>query len=97
MPQAIPKTDDAAAGKNGHRHRSLDFSGQHDLEWSKIEMEIHCIALRTKAVEMIGRNCHDDVHGEKLGDVFEMLTSHIFGDIERLKELLGLRDKEARS
>jgi hypothetical protein len=95
MPQAIPKpTDDAAAGSNGHRHRSLDFHGQRELDWSKIEMEIHCITLRAKAVEMIGRTAQDAVHGEDLTDVFEMLTSHIFGDLERLKELLGIGREE---
>jgi hypothetical protein len=97
MPNTIPKpAQEAASGSNGQRACSRDFHGQRALDWSAIEMEIHCIALRAKAVEMIGRNCQDDVHGEKLGDVFEMLTSHIFGDIERLKELLGL-GREARS
>jgi hypothetical protein len=91
MPQSIPKpTDDAAAGSNGHKHPSLDFHGQRELDWTKIEMEIHCIFLRARAMEMIRRTAQDAVHGEDLTDVFGMLTEHLYGDIERLKELLGI-------
>jgi hypothetical protein len=94
---SVPNPAKEAAASNGHRSPSLDFHGQRELDWSKIEFEIHCITLRAKAVEMIGRTAQDAVHGEDLTDVFEMLTSHLYGDLERLKELLGLRDKEARS
>jgi hypothetical protein len=37
----------------------------------------------------------DDTYGEKLGNVPDMIASDIQGDIERLKELLGL-GKEVR-
>jgi hypothetical protein len=94
MAQAFDQLSPSDAGSNGSS--PLDFRGQRKLDWDKIEMEIHSISLRATAVEMIGRNAQDNVHGEKLSDVFEMLTSHIYGDIERLKELLGL-GREVRS
>jgi hypothetical protein len=70
--------------------KSFDFGGQHELDWDRIEMEIHSIARRAKAVEMVGRTAQDNIHGEKLGEVFDFLASDISGDIERLKELLGI-------
>jgi hypothetical protein len=76
--------------------KSFDFRGQHELDWDRIEMEIHSIAGRAKAVEMVGRTAQDNIHGEKLGEVFDFLASDISGDIERLKELLGI-DREVRS
>jgi hypothetical protein len=77
------------------RPTSLDFRGQHTLAWDKIEMKIHSIAQRVMAVEVIGRGATENVHGESLADVFGFLAEDISGDIERLKELLGL-GREAR-
>jgi hypothetical protein len=91
MPEATPKPiEEPAAGTNGHRLPSLDFRGQHELDWSKIEGEIHALSARAMAVEMIGRTAQDDIHGERLGHVFDALAEDISGGIERLKELLGL-------
>jgi hypothetical protein len=84
MPQAIPKLEPIADACR------CSFDRKHELRWDEIEMEIHCISARVMAVEMIGRGAQEDVHGQKLGHVFDMLTSHLYGDVERLKELLGL-------
>jgi hypothetical protein len=94
MPDSIPsnaKPEEAATvASNGHRPPSLDFRRQGELDWSKIESEIHSIAMRAMAVEMVGRTAQDAIHGESLCDVFGFLSDDIAGDIARLKELLGL-------
>jgi|KBSSwiStaDraftv2_1062776.scaffolds.fasta_scaffold60724_5 hypothetical protein len=97
MTQDLPQPiEEPAAGTNGHRLPSLDFRGQHELDWSKIEGEIHALSARAMAVEMIGRTAQDDIHGERLGHVFDALAEDISGAIERLKDLLGL-DKGVRT
>jgi hypothetical protein len=90
MTHDTPTPIEEAAGSNGHRLPSLDFRGRFELNWSKIEDEIHAISARALAVEMVGRTAQDDIHGERLGHVFDFLATDILGDIERLKELLGL-------
>jgi hypothetical protein len=92
MPDSIPTNASPAeaADSNGHQLPSLDFRGRHKLRWDDIEKEIHSIAMRAAAVEMVGRTAQDGVHGEDLTDVFGFLAEDIHGDIERLKELLGL-------
>jgi hypothetical protein len=72
------------------RPRSLVFRGQREIDWSKLEVELHAIAARVQAVEMIGRGAQDSVHGEPLGEVFSLIAQDISDNIERLKELLGL-------
>ena len=92
-------TDNLAVTNGAHTHAteppptrpaSWDFHGQHELAWDKIEHELTSIATKATAVEIVGRSAQDDIHGEKLGDVFDMLASDIHGDVGRLKELLGL-------
>jgi hypothetical protein len=44
--------------------KSFDFRGQHELDWDRIEMEIHAIAMRVMAVEIVGRGAVESVHSE---------------------------------
>jgi hypothetical protein len=99
MPDSIPSNaspGDATVGVNGHRPPSLDFRGRREIDWSAIEVALSRLGTQTQAVEMVGRNAQDDVHGQKLADVFELLAEDIYDGIKLLKELLGLR-KEVRS
>ena len=94
MPHPIPSPIKEAAAaiverSNGHPS-SLDFRRGRDLDWSSIETELHALTARVMAVEIIGRSAQENVHGEKLGEVFDFLTSDMRGDVQRLKELLGL-------
>jgi hypothetical protein len=98
MPEAIPNPiQEPATATNGHRHPSLDFRGQIELDWPAIEEQIHAIGRRAKAVEMVGRTAQDDVHGETLVDVFAFLAEDISADLERLTVLLGLGNAKVRS
>ena len=96
MAQAIDCLSPSEVGSNDGqpflaKPKSYDFCGKRELDWSRIETEIHSIA-----VEIIGRGATERVHGESLTDVFGFLADDICGDIERLKELLGL-GREVRS
>ena len=95
MAQAFDSLSPSAAGGNDcppfpPKPKPHDFHGKHELNWCDIEMEIHAIAKRVMAMELIGRGATDSVHGESLTDVFGFLADDISGDIERLKDLLGL-------
>ena len=93
---ALPSLDSNGNDRPLPKPKSFDFRGQHELDWDRIEMEIHAIAMRVMAVEIVGRGAVESVHGESLTDVFGFLAEDISGDIERLKELLGI-GREDRS
>ena len=90
MPTNIAVQEAAAVERKNGCPPPLDFRRRRELNWDHIEMEIHSIARRAMAVEIIGRSAQENVHGESLGEVFEFLANDMRGDIERLKELLGI-------
>ena len=97
MPSAIPSPVQEAAPPEAGGNGCKPFP--REISWeaiNDIEMELHSMAMRVKAVEIIGRGATDSVHGDNLTDVFGFLAEDMSGDIERIKELLGL-GKEVRS
>jgi hypothetical protein len=84
------------AGGNRPRPPSLDFHGERKLDWDEIEMQLHYLTTRAQAVEWMGREATDSVHGQNMGPVFDQIAADMAEHIANLQMLLGLRG-EAQS
>ena len=66
---ALPSLDSNGNDRPLPKPKSFDFRGQHELDITRmamawIEMEIHAIAMRVMAVEIVGRGAVESVHSE---------------------------------
>jgi len=61
---ALPSLDSNGNDRPLPKPKSFDFRGQHELDWDRIEMEIHAITRMAMAVEIVGRGAVESVHSE---------------------------------
>jgi hypothetical protein len=71
-------------------HQPLDFRGKRKLDFDAIEMALHSISTTAVKVEMIGQCAVDDIHSEKLGEVFDSVRADLEEQVAHLKAHLGL-------
>jgi hypothetical protein len=81
-----------AAGHRPSRRKPacLGFNGDsRHPNWDEITQSLAALGTAAQTVELIGRSAVDDIHGQRLVEMFSNLAQDIRDEVERLNEELS--------